>query len=365
MSGARVVRRRVDDAGGRLVLSVRDLRDTFGVARLTAAGRVRIERELAEAGLRVEPSLKRCALHDPVAIVDVHQPAAASGSAVRPAGPVAGPAAAARSGGSRRRVAAVGSAVAVGLVALTVALGSGGGGGEAATPPPPESQPVITVAVADGAEDARARAMEEVAEARALIAADKPSAAIARLEGIDSGFAADHPDLARRVREARRLAGLTRRYLDAERLAEGGSFAAARGRMLALAPFRDARARARTFGSRGARELVAQARAVYASRPDRALGLLRNAAKLDPGLPAIASVRSLATQRKAALAAPPAPTSAPSSSSAACDPNYAGACIPRVSYDLDCGDVSATGFRSVDSDPHGFDRDGDGWACEP
>lgn len=47
-----------------------------------------------------------------------------------------------------------------------------------------------------------------------------------------------------------------------------------------------------------------------------------------------------------------------------CDPNYAGACIPPVPPDLDCGDVSATDFASVGSDPHGFDSEGDGLACE-
>jgi micrococcal nuclease len=32
--------------------------------------------------------------------------------------------------------------------------------------------------------------------------------------------------------------------------------------------------------------------------------------------------------------------------------------------DLDCSDVEAANFRSVGSDPHGFDGDGDGAACE-
>jgi micrococcal nuclease len=47
-----------------------------------------------------------------------------------------------------------------------------------------------------------------------------------------------------------------------------------------------------------------------------------------------------------------------------CDPNYEGACIPPYPPDLDCSEVSASGFRSVGSDPHGFDGDGDGVACE-
>ena len=47
-----------------------------------------------------------------------------------------------------------------------------------------------------------------------------------------------------------------------------------------------------------------------------------------------------------------------------CDPNYDGACIPPYPPDLNCDDVSATGFRSVGTDPHGFDGDADGIACE-
>ena len=47
-----------------------------------------------------------------------------------------------------------------------------------------------------------------------------------------------------------------------------------------------------------------------------------------------------------------------------CDPNYVGACIPPYPPDLDCTEISATGFQSVGTDPHGFDADGDGIACD-
>lgn len=47
-----------------------------------------------------------------------------------------------------------------------------------------------------------------------------------------------------------------------------------------------------------------------------------------------------------------------------CDPNYTGACIPPYPPDLDCTEISATNFNSVGSDPHGFDGDDDGIACE-
>ncbi len=47
-----------------------------------------------------------------------------------------------------------------------------------------------------------------------------------------------------------------------------------------------------------------------------------------------------------------------------CDPSYPTVCIPPPPPDLDCDDVSATGFRVEGADPHGFDGDGDGIGCE-
>jgi micrococcal nuclease len=67
----------------------------------------------------------------------------------------------------------------------------------------------------------------------------------------------------------------------------------------------------------------------------------------------------------AAAASPPAAGPAPAPAPATgCDPNYAGACVPVVGHDLDCADVGVRGFRVVGADPHGFDGDGDGIACE-
>jgi micrococcal nuclease len=47
-----------------------------------------------------------------------------------------------------------------------------------------------------------------------------------------------------------------------------------------------------------------------------------------------------------------------------CNPSYAGVCIPSPPPDLDCSDISQTGFTVSGSDPHGFDRDNDGVGCE-
>ena len=48
-----------------------------------------------------------------------------------------------------------------------------------------------------------------------------------------------------------------------------------------------------------------------------------------------------------------------------CDPNYVGACIPIVSYDLDCTDIPVKNFFVTGTDKHRFDGDGNGVCCEP
>ena len=51
---------------------------------------------------------------------------------------------------------------------------------------------------------------------------------------------------------------------------------------------------------------------------------------------------------------------------AACHASYPDFCIPPPPPDLDCPDIKGTKpFRVRGADPHGFDRDRDGWACEP
>lgn len=45
-----------------------------------------------------------------------------------------------------------------------------------------------------------------------------------------------------------------------------------------------------------------------------------------------------------------------------CDPSYTP-CVPNVTYDLDCGDISLV-VHVIGTDRHRFDRDGDGIGCE-
>jgi micrococcal nuclease len=58
---------------------------------------------------------------------------------------------------------------------------------------------------------------------------------------------------------------------------------------------------------------------------------------------------------------PAPPASSPPG--AACDPNYAGACVPPFPPDADCADVGAR-VQVTGADPHGLDADGDGVGCE-
>jgi micrococcal nuclease len=62
---------------------------------------------------------------------------------------------------------------------------------------------------------------------------------------------------------------------------------------------------------------------------------------------------------------PVAATPAPTVDGGGCDPNYAGACVPVSSADLDCADVGAQSFTVVGTDRHRFDGNHDGVACEP
>ena len=69
MGGALTLRDTVEAAGSRLDLSVRELRDSFGIVSLTTVGRERIARELGAVGLRIEPSLGRLGLDERITIV--------------------------------------------------------------------------------------------------------------------------------------------------------------------------------------------------------------------------------------------------------------------------------------------------------
>jgi micrococcal nuclease len=47
-----------------------------------------------------------------------------------------------------------------------------------------------------------------------------------------------------------------------------------------------------------------------------------------------------------------------------CDPAYPGVCIPPPPPDLNCSGITERRFQVLPPDPHHFDTDGDGVACE-
>lgn len=391
MGTAREIRAAVEQAGGRLDTTVRELRDAFGVTRLTATGRQRITDELRRAKLRLEPPLEQCQLDDPITVVDARRRAAKQPAFPAPQRPSAAPpplaaadagdpwkaakarfATEAEAAGRRRASSGPGwtkrgGVILGGAVALVVVIMAaifGGGDGDTSAPAP--NAPPVPVEASLPA-DLRAQAISYLGEANALILADDAAAARSYLADIDARVLAEEPALQRRVTRSRKVVRMLERYLDAQALAVSGSYLAARQEMLAVASFRDARRRADAYATKGAQKLVAQARGVYVSQPGRALGLLTRAESLDPGLGAIEDLRARAFERQAELAAPPEPAPAPepvAPAASACDPNYSGACVPVVPYDLNCDDVPASNFASIGSDPHGFDREGDGLACE-
>lgn len=378
-----MIRTAVERANGTLDVSVRELRDAFGIARLTPAGRRAITDQLRRQKLRIEPPLSDLQLGDRVTIVDARRgaqramassarqssapsgaPPAIDGVArdfrVYPSG--SAPAMTGSSAGSThrprsvRRGAVVGGALVVLAIVLAAVFGSGG-----ETAPELADEPHVAAqrSAPEATPQTRAEAIALLALANSAFTHFDVAAGAAILGRIDEAVLEGEPSVRRRMALTTQLADRTKRYLNARNLAERGSYEAAHRKMLALAPFRDAGAKARSFAVLGARSLVSQAGKVVEARPTRALELLDQAERLAPNLAEIDSVRALAASRRQARAAPPAEPVA-----ANCDRNYTGACIPAVTYDLDCGDVAAVNFSSVGSDPHGFDREGDGLACE-
>lgn len=83
------------------------------------------------------------------------------------------------------------------------------------------------------------------------------------------------------------------------------------------------------------------------------------------GLWSACSVAAAAASPSAAATMPGTTTAKPLAGRSACDPAYPDDCIPPPPPDLDCADVARE--VRVDhryGDPHGFDRDKDGWGCE-
>lgn len=286
MSAASGLRDEVVAGGGRLEITVRELRNAFGFTRLTAAARMQIADELATLDLLLQPPLGGLRLDDRVAVVDV-----------RPA-PVPGPRR--PSSGNRRRAVIAGAAVGLLVVLAAAVFGSRAGRGPDA--PPAARPPAVTVttptsttsttATQPPPAQSRAEVLARLARIEAAVARDDPAAARDVLLSIAPESLEGHPDLRERVRIARHRVGVTAGYIEAARLGDSGHYRVARARMLALVPFRDAGVRARQYGVQAAKNLVDLARSVSRSRPAWARSLLVQAQALAPNLSEIAQVRA-------------------------------------------------------------------------
>ncbi len=88
--------------------------------------------------------------------------------------------------------------------------------------------------------------------------------------------------------------------------------------------------------------------------------ILTGCAEVTATVAVIPAATSASPTPTATTTATPTPTP---TAGGACDPNYAGYCVPIVSYDLDCADI-AHRVTVVGIDIHGFDGNHDGIGCE-
>ena len=147
MGGASRLRNAVEEAGGSLEVSLRELRDAFGISRLTAAGRERIARELGAKGLRLEPPMPRLALDERVMILDPRPrpvPIAADHEPVQGATP--GPQATPRRPfwSNRRRAVVVGGAIGLLVILLAAVFGANTGKEEPQAEGVPSPQALVS-----------------------------------------------------------------------------------------------------------------------------------------------------------------------------------------------------------------------------
>ena len=309
MGGASTLRDTVEAAGSRLDLSVRELRDSFGIVSLTTAGRERIARELGAVGLRLEPSLGRLGLDERITIVGRRPrlrlvPAPPSdpepGPAPAPTPPTVPRERPRRSFWSIRRRAVM-AGVGVGLLVILVAAVFGWNVGKdepraGSTPPPAAAaSPPATVSppAAAGAKG-HPKVVASLQRVDDALAQDDTASARRILSAVNTAVLSADPDLTLQARILRNRIRLTESYLEATALADAGRYVEARERMLVLVPFRDAGVRARLYGVEIAKGLVTQARTEVAVRPDHALALLDRAQEIAPALSEITEVRTQA-----------------------------------------------------------------------
>ncbi len=308
MGGASTLRDTVEAAGSRLELSVRELRDSFGIVSLTTAGRDRIARELGAVGLRVEPSLGRLGLDERITIVGrrprlrlvpalpepEHEPEPVEIAPFVPWDPPPRP-----FWSNRRRtvMAGLGVGLLVILVAAVFGWNVGTDGPPAGSIPAPAaaaSPPAAVSPPAAAGGQGHPKVVASLQRVDDALAQDDTTSARRILSAVNPAVLSADPDLTLQARILRNRIRFTESYLAATALAEAGRYGEAREMMLVLVPFRDAGVKARLYGVEIAKGLVTQARTEVAARPDHALALLDRAQEIAPALSEITEVRTQA-----------------------------------------------------------------------
>jgi hypothetical protein len=276
--GPEAVWRRVEAGAGVAEMTVRELRDAFGHPRLTARARAAIAAELEAIGLLLEPPLEGIGLDVRIRVIDAFE-------RDDPAGPVPEP-----------PVAEPGPA----FVAAAEAAATEVATGEPSYAPVPVARERLPVHVPRPAARRAPRvgrtalgvflalALIVAAVTSFLVRSGGGGPAVPVAAGVEAGAApgaaaAPLPDAVRLLL-----------YGTATRLGNEGRYLAAREAMLALGSFRRAPAAARSYSVRAAQAMLAEARRAWAGgRAGAARRLVRDAARIAPGLSSLPRARAL------------------------------------------------------------------------
>ena len=279
--GPEEVWEQVELGGGVAEMTVRELRDAFGYPRLTRRARATILGELEALGLHLEPPLEGLALTARIRVIDAFERESAPAPAPEPPlviddGPEPTLAAAAEAAATEVATARPSTA----LVRVTPAQ------------PPVVLRRPRTPRVPRVGRAALGVLLATVlvlaAVASAFVRSGDDGSAVTAAAGVEAGAALGAA--AAPVADAVRL----QMYGIATRLGNEGRYLEAREAMLALGPFRQAPAAARSYSVRAAQGMLAEARAAWAAgSADQARALVREAARIAPGLSSLPRARAL------------------------------------------------------------------------
>jgi hypothetical protein len=271
----------VELGGGVAEMTVRDLRDTFGYARLTRPARATIIAELEALGLHLEPPLEGLALTERIRVIDAFERESAPSPDPEP------PTAMDDEPESTLAAAAEAAATEMATVQPSTALVRVVPARPPAVVPRPRTRRVPRPGrAALGA--LIATVLVAAAAGWAFVRSGDERPAVPAAAGVEAG--ATLGAAAAPVADAVRL----QLYGVATRLGNEGRYLEAREAMLALGPFRKAPAAARSYSVRAAQGMLAEARTAWAAgRIDSARTLVREAGRIAPELSSLPAARAL------------------------------------------------------------------------